>query len=85
MPYIHKQFRESASKHPIGSGELNFKITTIILDYLDKSGHNYSVMNEIVGALENAKTEFYRRVVAPYEDGKIIENGDVYLVHVCKK
>ena len=30
------------------------------------------------GALESAKLEFYRRVVAPYEDEKMNLNGDVY-------
>ena len=30
------------------------------------------------GALECAKLEFARRIVAPYEDAKIKENGDVY-------
>lgn len=32
----------------------------------------------VIGALEFALSEFKRRVVAPYEDGKIAENGDVY-------
>ena len=31
-----------------------------------------------MGALECAKLELYRRVAAPYEDVKIMENGDVY-------
>lgn len=31
-----------------------------------------------LGAVECAKLEFMRRVVAPYEDGKILANGDVY-------
>lgn len=30
------------------------------------------------GAIEAAKLEFYRRVVAPYEDQKLLDNGDVY-------
>ncbi len=34
--------------------------------------------NAVVGALECAKLELYRRMVAPYENGKIAENGDVY-------
>ena len=41
-------------------------------------GKSYSVMNEIVGALECAKLEMYRRIYAPYEDEKIEANGDVY-------
>jgi hypothetical protein len=35
-------------------------------------------VNDVVGALDGAKAEFQRRVVAPYEDKKIRENGDVY-------
>lgn len=30
------------------------------------------------GALRGAQLEFYARVARPYEDKKIIENGDVY-------
>jgi len=80
MPYIAPEFRESAKKDPVGAGELNFKITTVILDYLASAGHNYRIMNEIVGALEQVKDEFQRRVVHPYEDLKIKLNGDVYHV-----
>ena len=32
----------------------------------------------LIGVLECAKLELYRRVAAPYEDDKIDENGDVY-------
>jgi len=31
----------------------------------------------MIGVLECVKQEFYRRKVAPYEDIKIIENGDI--------
>jgi hypothetical protein len=30
-----------------------------------------------MGVLESAKLELYRRKIAPYEDDKIAENGDV--------
>lgn len=61
------------------TGQLNYQITEVIVKYL----HNhpkitYGVMNDIIGALESAKLEFYRRVVAPYENTKCEENGDVY-------
>ena len=36
-------------------------------------------LNAAIGVLECAKLELYRRVVAMYEDGKIKENGDVFL------
>lgn len=38
----------------------------------------YVELNEVVGALESAKLELYRRIVGPYEDKKSAENGDVY-------
>ena len=59
-------------------GELNFLLSTIINKYL--STVNYSIINDVVGVLNNVKTEFYRCVVAPYEEKKRKENGDVYCV-----
>jgi hypothetical protein len=32
----------------------------------------------LVGVLECAKQELYRRILIPYEDAKIELNGDVY-------
>lgn len=80
MPYI-KEFRRedlAQGRSMMGSGELNYKITLVIIDYMNAKGLNYQTINDIVGALEGAKAEFYRRVAAPYEDDKIKENGDVY-------
>lgn len=84
MPYIKKEtryelFHENGSiEIPETPGELNFMITTLCTNYRDSKGLSYQTVNDIIGALEGAKLEFYRRVVAPYEDTKIIENGDVY-------
>ena len=58
-------------------GELNYAITKLVHTYLTSKGTSYGVLNEIVGVLECAKQEFYRRKVVPYEDVKIRENGDV--------
>jgi hypothetical protein len=41
------------------------------------NGENYQHFNDVLGALEGAKLELYRRRIAPYEDTKIVENGDV--------
>ena len=38
---------------------------------------SYSKIAMITGVLENIKQEFYRRVAEPYEDKKIVENGDI--------
>ena len=56
---------------PRDAGELNFALTTIVDKYLqNRGGLRYAHINEVVGALECAKLELYRRVAAPYEDQK---------------
>ena len=59
-------------------GDLNYLISAIIDGTLSRQGVRYKNLNAVIGALECAKLELYRRVAAPYEDEKIIENGDVY-------
>ena len=82
MPYIKnesKNLLERRITEPSNAGELNYAITKLVNDYLlRKRKINYAAMNEIVGAMISATVEFQRRVVAPYEDTKIAENGDVY-------
>ncbi|MHA2046726.1 MAG: DUF6899 family protein [Candidatus Thorarchaeota archaeon] len=58
------------------SGELNFAISELVVGYMVEHGLKYKNMNDVVGALCGALTEFNRRIVAPYEDLKIEENGD---------
>lgn len=79
MPYIEKTLRFDVDMgKALTAGELNYKITKLIVAYLEDRGTSYQSINDVVGALEGAKAEFQRRVVAPYEDAKIRENGDVY-------
>jgi len=81
MPYITQERRKAIldGAKPQDPGELNFAITVLVDSYLrDKGGIRYSHLNEVVGAIDCAKLELYRRVAAPYEDEKIAENGDVY-------
>lgn len=80
MPYIPKSLRaclDDGTIEPINPGDLNYKITSICLDYLDVLPPSYRAMNEIIGVLECVKQEFYRRVVVPYKEQKILENGDI--------
>ena len=84
MPYILKEgrksfdpFLEEIGPHTIAAGDLNYCITHLCHSYLKAHGKSYSVMNDIIGVLEAAKMEFNRRIVAPYEDIKIVENGDM--------
>lgn len=84
MPYIHNDHREQVEQDFIDGGyihtkgDLNYLISTVCKAYLKTHGLSYSICNDIVGALECTKQEFYRRIVTPYENRKIIENGDVY-------
>lgn len=78
MPYVPDADRPHAAFVPTTPGELNFAITLIVLGYVAREGARYTSYNDALGALEGAKLELYRRRIAPYEDGKIAENGDVY-------
>ena len=88
MPYIKYDDRKRIWEtiHAPGmpnlktAGELNYLITVLLVCYLNKHGLSYQTCNDIVGALDNAKDEFKRRIQNPYEDKKILENGDVYSV-----
>jgi len=81
MPYIKQSDRELLDEENRGAltaGELNYLLTRCIDEYLGDHGLSYQTCNDIVGALENCKLEFVRRIVSPYEDTKIKERGDVY-------
>ncbi len=85
MPYINQHDRSIAKITPRNAGELNFAITKLCADYVLRNGLHYANINDVIGALEGAKAEFYRRVVAPYEDTKIAENGEVYSMYLLTK
>ena len=87
MPYIKKENREKwketlkkvkdiTNKLDVFEidGELNFFITSILKDVYTPKYFNY---NKAIGLLECIKQEYYRKVVSPYEDKKIKENGDL--------
>ena len=88
MPYIKERDREKLDPlidlllkeidSEVGKG--NYVITKIAQRIAGKYTvyHSYTSLNSAIGMLECAKMEYYRRLVAPYEDLKIKENGDVY-------
>lgn len=84
MPYIkqedRKYFREFLKNIPYipSGGFLNYVITKICLKCIKDNGESYKTYNDVVGALECCRQELYRRKIAPHEDIKIKENGDVY-------
>lgn len=84
MPYIKQEdrngFHQALALMPLihTPGELNYLISKLLFSYAHHSGLSYQKINDIIGALEGAKLEFYRRVAVPYEESKIKLNGDVY-------
>lgn len=81
MPYIDHAVRSSLEdgRIPSEAGELNYLVTKLCDAFLMKTGLSYKNLNQAIGALECAKLELYRRVAAPYEDKKLIANGEVYV------
>lgn len=82
MPYIKPEDRPNLNYEmvPRSVGELNYCFTVLALRYLRHNGGlTYQRINDVLGALEGAKQEFYRRMAVPYEDEKIKLNGDVYV------
>ena len=80
MPYITPAAREAldSGRTPETAGELNYLFSRLASEYLVHMGLNYQHINDIVGALEGAKLELYRRVAINYEGRKLDKNGDVY-------
>jgi len=69
---IVKKLKESDEKDI--DGNLDYIVTKILKAIYQPKYFNY---NRAIGVLECIKQEFYRRNIAPYEDKKIKENGDV--------
>ena len=83
MPYIKKEDRGFFKRIydveiPRTPGELNYLLSIIVTEYLGEEGISYDSINEVIGVLECAKMELYRRVAVPYEQEKMESNGDVY-------
>jgi len=86
MPYIKREKREIFEGHIKKiiellkndkenlAGNMNYLVYRIVKGVDPK---RYKDWNEIIGFLECCKMEIYRRLIAPYEDKKIRENGDI--------
>ena len=79
MPYVTQERRDALrTGFAETPGDLNYAVTCLIVDYVHTHGLSYQTINDVLGALDGAGREFYRRVAAPYEDAAIARNGDVY-------
>jgi len=95
MPYISREERKkyddfindlAMGLHQLDndhlSGHLNyvlFRLAGLLCDGEPGGQRGYAKMAVISSALSEAQAEFRRRIMSPYEDEKIIENGDVEL------
>lgn len=82
MPYVPKMHRINLEprsfRDPESEGELDFQITRLAQKYLDTTEKRFADYARVIGVLESVKLELYRRVIAPYEDTKAAQHGDVY-------
>jgi hypothetical protein len=82
MPYIKKEHRKDMdevvdlmAKKPVSvDGDLNYILYKFCKFHVKPSYNNYK---NFCGELRQCVTEIERRLLAPYEDLKIQENGDV--------
>lgn len=80
MPYIKQERRQTLDYiveqlyvHLKFDGDLNYVLFALCKE-LEPSYHIYK---NYLGELDECAAEIRRRLLAPYEDQKIIENGDV--------
>jgi hypothetical protein len=59
-------------------GVLNYAYTRLMQKTLLAHDMTYASLERAIGVLECAKLEMYRRMVAPYENVKANQNGDVF-------
>ncbi len=88
MPYINQDDRRHyedvinsavsrLAQRRFAAGDINYVITMILKGVIRHKGRGYGAYNALIGVLECVKQEFYRRDVVPYEEEKIVLNGDI--------
>lgn len=86
MPYLENQRRidlrelitkleQAIAYFNFVPGDVNYIITKLCHAYIETKGECYQHYNDLIGALESAKLELYRKRVANYEEKKEEENG----------
>ena len=82
MPYIKQEERAKLDKivdlmkeaDVVANGDLNYLLYAYCKRHINPSYNSYK---NFIGELNQCATEIERRILAPYEDQKIKENGDV--------
>jgi len=89
MPYINRRRRTEIDdgQSPQTPGDLSYVFTAAIIKYIDthsavpRAGPRKvtsQIISDICGAWKMTETEFIRQLVIPFEEGKRLENGDLY-------
>jgi len=85
MPYISESWRRTKINKYVedmtgfikSKGDINYAISQLIGSLILRDGIGYTTMSNYIDVLPDAEAELRRRLLDPYEDYKIIENGDV--------
>ena len=84
MPYIKQDRRgvfdgalAECAREVESEGELNYCIYKLSCLLIERIGHSYDTLSMCSSAMEHAKLEWYRKMLVPYEEKKISENGDI--------
>lgn len=80
MPYItpDRKDRIDISVGPVENvGDLTYVLYFIARSYGAAADQSYARHAEVIAGLDNAKEEYRRRYLNPYEDQKRRDNGDV--------
>jgi hypothetical protein len=84
MPYIQQYRRLDMEKHLLElykkidtKGDLCYAVYWLMKSFAEYQGISFDKASNALSAADCARFEFYRRVLAPYEDQKIQENGDI--------
>ena len=97
MPYLTEDARAKLDTHITAlievlleegisiPGGLNYAICRVADGVTAAKGESYSLYNTFLGSVEAAKLEIYRRMVAPYENLKQKENGEVFTIRATPK
>jgi hypothetical protein len=56
------------------NGDINYLLFAYAKRYFDE---NYNELKNVIAELRECGAEIRRRILAPYEDTKIEENGDI--------
>jgi len=62
---------------PKVAGTLNYLCFKIIRHWIKRNSKKYWIFALFIGSMLCSILEVYRRLIAPYEDTKIRENGDI--------